>query len=145
MYTWYFAYGSNMDEDRIRGRGVRVIKWMRGRLKDYRLVFNKPCRFGGCANIEPSKGSIVEGVLYLIPEEDLYKLDWFEGYPTHYDRRVFTIETDEGSIEAWAYIAVKTRDGLKPSREYMNFLIRGAEKHGLSREYISKLKNYTKL
>jgi len=108
------------------------------------LVFNKPCRYGGCANIEPHKGSEVEGVLYLILEEDLCKLDKYEGYPDHYDRRRITVYTEEGSLEAWIYVAVKTEPGLKPSRKYMDYLIRGAEQHGLSQQYINFLKSFRK-
>ena len=59
----YFAYGSNMDGDRLRERGVRFYKRERGVLEGYRLVFNKRSSKGsreGYANIIKEEGSVVE-------------------------------------------------------------------------------------
>jgi len=130
-----------MDEKRIKNRGIEVKEWRRGKIRNHKLVFNKPCRYGGCANIEPCEGSEVEGVLYLIPYHDLQKLDTYEGYPHHYDRRKIIVDTEEGPIKAWVYIAARTKPGLKPSKEYMQYLVNGAKQHNLSQKHIQFLEN----
>jgi gamma-glutamylcyclotransferase (GGCT)/AIG2-like uncharacterized protein YtfP len=82
----YFAYGSNIDIQRLRdrvGRFGNVIALGPHRLNGFRLVFN--C--GGFANIEPHAGSSVEGILYDLNDEQLHELDWYEGfyYRQHFD------------------------------------------------------------
>ena len=48
-------------------------------LSDYEMIFNKHSNDGGKANIMPSPGNIVEGILYSVNEEDLFILDKYEG------------------------------------------------------------------
>ena len=78
----YFAYGSNMNPERMKQR----IGWSppsRGAvLQDYQLMFDKQSNDGGKANIRPLKGEAVEGVLYQLAEKDLLSLDGFEGVST---------------------------------------------------------------
>ena len=75
----YFAYGSNMNPERMKQR----IGWSppsRGAvLQDYQLMFDKQSNDGGKANIRPLKGEAVEGALYKLAEKDLLSLDGFEG------------------------------------------------------------------
>ncbi len=74
----YFAYGSNLNQEdlnkwcRQRNRPLIDLKSKSPRtciLRDYRLDFNyySPSRGGGAANIEPSLGEHVEGVLSKCP------------------------------------------------------------------------------
>ena len=76
MNRFYFAYGSNMNPERIRERipmartvGPAVI--LGWRLKE-RLY----------ADIERSAGGRVDGVLYLLTQIEIFRLDEYEGYPT---------------------------------------------------------------
>jgi cation transport regulator ChaC len=140
----YFAYGSNMDPDRMRRRGVRFSKRERAVLKGWRLEFNKASSRDpkeGYANIVKDEKGIVEGVLYEIPEEDVAKLDRCEGFPEHYGRIRVEVELGDGSrVEAVAYVAQPAwvREGLKPSRGYLEHLLRGSDL--LSRGYVERLK-----
>jgi len=144
MPVKYFAYGSNMDPDRMREeRKVFFLKRERAVLEGWRLLFNKIKRDlpgAGYANIVKDEGSIVEGVLYEIREEDLEKLDECEGYPRHYYRRKVKVRIEDGrEVEALTYIANPdmTRSDLKPTRKYLRYLIRGSDI--LSEEYREKL------
>lgn len=105
----YFAYGSNMDfqrinsKDRLNGNAKIIGK---GVLKDHELIFNKiSSKFenSGFANICYKKNSYVEGIIYEITgdieivKNSLNKLDKVEGYsPTsennHYTRITKKIE-----------------------------------------------------
>ena len=145
--SFYFAYGSNTNPARMEDRKVPFYSYRRGILKDHQLVFNKLCRLYeggfGCANIEPSKGEVVEGVLY---EVDLDKaipvLDFYEGYPNHYTRKIVKVETPEGEIiEAVTYVAhpSKVREGLKPHPDYLAHLLEACRLGLMSPQYCERL------
>lgn len=132
--VYYFAYGSNMDPNRLKERGVEFHYPEAANLYDYELKFNKWSKTQGpVANIVPSPGSVVEGVLYQI--ESIEVLDHYEAYPNHYDRILLTINEKE----AWVYVAQPKFivEGMKPRKEYLNRLLAG--KDYLSDEYYKKL------
>ncbi|MEM4574375.1 MAG: gamma-glutamylcyclotransferase family protein, partial [Candidatus Caldarchaeum sp.] len=53
--------------------------------------------------------SIVYGALYLLDEEQLEKLDRYEGVPHLYHRRKVMVETDQTSVEAYVYVGTNPR------------------------------------
>lgn len=142
---YYFAYGSNMNPERMKERKVNFLERKKAILRGWKLVFNKVSSKNpeeGYANIVKDENSIVEGILYLIEDDSIKKLDGYEGYPEHYDRKELEVELEDGSkVKAWVYIAQqdKVREGLKPSREYLEHLLKGCDL--LSEEYCEKLKN----
>lgn len=115
----YFAYGSNMDGDRLRERGVSFSRRQRAVLEGYRLVFNKRSSRNpreGYANIVKDEDGVVEGILYEIADGDIKKLDRYEGYPQHYERQKVKVRLHSGGVvEAVVYIARQemTAEGLK--------------------------------
>ena len=145
----YFAYGSNMDFERMRERGIRFSQRTHGILKGYRLEFNKIASRNpqeGYANVVKFENGIVEGVIYEIPDSDLSKLDKCEGHPEHYDRVKVKVRIDDRQeLEAVTYVAQpdKVRDGLKPSRDCLNHLL--AAKDLLSESYRRKLEAWQPL
>jgi cation transport regulator ChaC len=138
----YFAYGSNMDQDRMKQRNIRFSKREHAILKGYRLEFNKIASGNeGYANIVKDTNGIVEGILYEIEEEDIRKLDRYEGCPNHYYRITVNVELDNGQIvEASTYIANQSmiKEGLKPRKSYLEHLLKGCDL--LSKEYCEMLK-----
>lgn len=139
----YFAYGSNMNEKRMLERGITILSKKPAKMSNAKLLFNKIALFNmkqGYANIEICKKSVVEGVLYNIPAKDIYLLDTFEGFPTHYERWEVQVIVDKKIEYAITYVAhpSKTAKGLKPTKEYLNHLLAG--KSFLSKEYFEKLK-----
>lgn len=143
--VWYFAYGSNMDVERMKKRVGRLPDRVPGILRGWRLEFNKEAANipgAGYANIIPCPDSAVEGILYAVTEEELRKLDGYEGVPNHYIRDQISVvrkDTDE-VVSAVTYVANpnKVRDGLKPTREYLGYLLAGADH--LSEEYFCRLR-----
>lgn len=139
----YFAYGSNMDPERMRGRKVEYYSRKRAFLRGWKLEFNKVASGNprvGYANIVKDENSIVEGCLYELEENGLNKLDSYEGFPSHYCRANVEVETCEGKVEAITYIAnpSKVKEGLKPTKNYLEHLLKGND--CLSIDYIEKLK-----
>jgi len=139
----YFAYGSNMNLERMIHRRVKFLSRRHAILKSWRLEFNKVVANNsseGYANIVQDENSIVEGILYEILDSDVKKLDIREGYPIHYGKISVKVQLDDGSeVEAFAYVAKpdKVRSGLKPSKEYLNHLLKGSDL--LSKEYRDRL------
>jgi gamma-glutamylcyclotransferase len=126
----YFAYGSNMSVTRMIKRGVTPLSRTQGILNNYVLKFNKKSSKGdwSFANIEESEGDAVEGIIFEIRESHLEKLDKFEGAPVHYRREKINVSSCGNKIECITYIAQKDYivEGLKPTDDYMKFLIEGS-------------------
>jgi gamma-glutamylcyclotransferase len=123
-------------------------------LQGYRLEFGyfaKRWR-GAAANIYPDKDSHVYGVLWELHQDDQLTLDKQEGVmDSIYKRLSLTVETTDGQqVPCVAYqIVEETRadaikiygDNLKPSKVYMNVIIRGARENKLPEDYITFLQN----
>ncbi len=138
----YFAYGSNMDLNRLRERQISFEFLGKALLPNYIVKFNKIAskKTGiGYANIVYSSGVFVEGILYRI--DNIEVLDNYEGYPNHYEKRSIEVLLNNAPIEAVVYVALdeKINNNLKPERAYLNRLL-NAKEH-LSEHYFNKLKN----
>ena len=139
MTEFYFAYGSNMNDKRITERGVNFLSKERGTLKGYKFIINKKSQKNpniGFANIIRDDNSEVEGIIYEVFQEDILKLDKFEGSPTHYRREYYIINNKRCAI----YIANDTWTSvneLEATQEYKKHILEG--KTFLSDNYYKKL------
>ncbi len=140
----YFAYAVNMDEETLGERGVQFSKVCIGKVRNVRLVFHKPGENGtGKADLQDHRGSLVEGVVYEVPEASLANLDVYEGVEKgHYRRQVVKVQTSRGELECMVYRAAKFKMGLKPSRSYLERILRGAKAHRLSGDYLAYLNTF---
>jgi len=145
----YFAYGSNMDPNRMKSRGANFTSREHAVLAGYSLHFNKEAQgFSakpgeGKGNIMPQVGQNVEGALYEIAESGISYLDKCEGFPKHYDKITVTVELDDGTkVDTITYIAKpdKIKNGLKPTREYLSHYLKG--KDILTNDYYHKLESW---
>jgi cation transport regulator ChaC len=126
----YFAYGScmNLEDFHRTVPGAEAVGT--AVLKNYRLAFTmySHTRRGGVADIVPSKGSQVEGVLYELTPVEFEWLDSREGAPVFYRRKRVRVERQDGSV-VWATTYEVTRksvDEWQPSREYALIIWEGA-------------------
>jgi len=132
---YYFAYGSNMDEQRMKiERKISFSMRCAAHLYGYRLKFNKVAQnnyLEGYANIVPDGSGLVEGALYDIDMTFLPCLDKCEGYPKHYLKIPIKVRlpSDGQEVCAITYIANpdKIRDGLKPRKDYLEHLLAGKD------------------
>lgn len=143
---FYFAYGSNMNANRMRERGLRVEEAVAGTLVHYKLVFNKKASNKpgfACANIAVQHNDSVQGVVYRLRDHrEIEKMDRFEGVPCAYSRDIFSIQTVGGSVPAWTYVAnpaVLVTDML-PSHGYIQHLLQGCDY--LSDDYLAWIANH---
>lgn len=137
MNRFYFAYGSNMNPERIRERiptartvgPAFILGW---RLKE-RLY----------ADIERSAGGRVDGVLYLLSQIEIFRLDEYEGYPRTYGCvGLDAIIDPEHKVSAFTYVltdaARRERDGKKYPDDYRLICSAGAQWHGIRDAYHRK-------
>jgi gamma-glutamylcyclotransferase len=140
--VWHFAYGSNMNRAQMLSRTGKILEEHNASLPNFEVRFNKKVRGGTAgANIQPSPGKTVHGVLYKIEEGSMRSLDRYEGVPDHY-RRIEVQVTPEGGqpVPAQIYIASKVEKGLRPSPSYLQSMLDGAGEHNLPASYIGELK-----
>ncbi|MFA5173545.1 MAG: gamma-glutamylcyclotransferase family protein, partial [Candidatus Paceibacterota bacterium] len=139
---FYFAYGSNMDEEVMKWRGVNYTDRFFGKLENYKLVFQefykKEKLDGVFANIIPQKGSYVEGIIYEC-DESVERLDKQEDYPVEYLKEELNIDSERGPIECLVYVGnpESVRDEEAPKKKYLSHLLNG--KDLLSEDYYKKL------
>ena len=135
----YFAYGSNLDSSRMIERGVNFTSKEKGSLKGYRFIINKKSQKNpniGFANIIKDNSSHVEGIIYELNQDDILKLDKYEGAPKHYRRESHRINNKECVVyvanDEWT-----TVNELEATEEYKNHILEGKE--FLSENYYKKL------
>ncbi len=143
----YFSYGSNMETELLESRVGKINIIGKAVLKNYYLTFNKLGDDGsGKANIEQRTGFVVEGIIFDLTEEQLKKLDISEGVPMHYIRcMIEIIKSDNDEVTtAEVYIANKNkiRYNLRPNRQYLQYLLDGANEHKLSEKYKKFLESF---
>jgi gamma-glutamylcyclotransferase len=147
----YFAYGSNLDWDRMKDRCPQSVKLYRAVLRDHCLAFTRTSTKGhGVADIVESQGENTWGVVYEVPEDNLPKLNKCEGYKSNrlkYENSynpefiVVYIENEHARpVRVIAYKAIETPGPHVPNREYLNHIICGARHWGLPAEYVEMLK-----
>jgi gamma-glutamylcyclotransferase len=132
--VYYFAYGSNLSKKQMKERcpdskPVAIVT-----LHHYKLVFAGWSRQwrGGVASIKPFRGEKVLGAIYEISEEDLRRLDKYEGAPDIYARAKVTVTNDFGEpIEAITYVKAGRLEETQLSREYLSIIQQGYRDWGI--------------
>lgn len=85
---YYFAYGTNLNIQQMNKRCPRnIILSKNAVLKDYSINDY----YKGFLSIKKDIGNIVVGNIYEITEQDLKRLDRFEGYPHVYNRIIKSV------------------------------------------------------
>ncbi len=142
----YFAYGSNMSSFRLRARVGKVPIVGTALLPGYQLSFYKRGGDGsGKCNVHPTgkPSDVVFGILYRLDQQQLQKLDIFEGVGHGYHRKTMQCQlqsTDE-VVSTVLYIATSrfTDENLLPFAWYRDFVLAGAKEQGLPASYIQKI------
>ncbi len=143
--VWYFAFGANMNEHvLVARRRIRPSSAEPARLLDHQLAFDAPglpLFERAFANVHPSPGRVVHGVLYTFAWPDLRRLDRMEGEGTRYVRTRGSVARSNGEqVSAWYYRARWARAGRAPSRRYLALVVEAAERWGLPEDYVAHLR-----
>ena len=130
MNRFYFAYGSNMNPDRIRERIPNARVAATGFILGWRLKERL------YADIERSRGGRVCGVLYLLNRTEILHLDTYEGFPRVYGCVELDAYIDrDHKVPAFTYTltdeARKAREGQSYPEHYRLVCSAGAQWHGI--------------
>lgn len=136
-----FAYGSNMFTRKMCVPAPSATFVAIGRIPGYVLRFNKK------SDDNSGKGNIVGtgnpadevwGVVFEISDAERTALDKSEG---GYTRTKIDVLSETGTVRSVTYIAKPDRidDSLKPYIWCKQFVVRGAEEHGLPPGYVAQL------
>lgn len=133
-----FAYGSNMETERLRSRAPSATVIGPAKFPDKRMVFNKRSMDGsGKANLVDSPGDLVWGVLFTLDSTSFDRLDRAEG---GYERKSLTVWTSEGNpVVAEVYTSTQLTSKPVPYEWYKNLVLAGAREHELPQEYLDYL------
>lgn len=135
--AYYFAYGSNMDPERLLERQIKYHMGFRAVLNGYKFLYNKRSTDGSAkANVEVSSGEYVYGVCYEIDDDDFELLRKYErGYCR---RNIEVSDIDGKSTKAVTYISDSIDNSLLATSEYKRIVLKGARHWRLKETYISQ-------
>jgi gamma-glutamylcyclotransferase len=143
--TDYFAYGSNMNSVQMAERCPGAVSLGVARLDGFALAFDRWShrRSGYVADVLPSPGATVWGVLWRVTREHLLSLDRYEGVAGGAYRReavhVSLATEPPREVEAVVYRVCQPDAPGPPSAPYLNLMLEGAREHVLPPAYIANL------
>lgn len=147
-YELYFAYGSNMLEQRLKDRVGSAEFFSNAWIPGYEVRCRKISIDGsGKADLVQTGNpeDIVHGVVYQFADH-WHALDRHEGATGNnpgYDRAGIQVQTDSGNRDVTTYLARRGSidESLKPYTWYRDLILCGAEQHGLPEDYRRKIEN----
>ncbi|MEM9327926.1 MAG: gamma-glutamylcyclotransferase family protein [Bacteroidota bacterium] len=140
---YVFSYGSNLLLERIRRRVYSVEKIANYTLADFELVFNKTSIDGSTkANVRPSTGSKVLGVIQRMPMEHKPVLDEYEGLGNGYHLGQFRWKDQEVVRDVHYYICDDPHHLTTghPYIWYRDYVLYGAIENNFDPAYINRLR-----
>ncbi|GMU39643.1 MAG: hypothetical protein AMXMBFR23_05090 [Chloroflexota bacterium] len=143
----YFAFGSNLDAERLRMHAPSARLVAPARLEGYRLGFtieSKRSWLGGVGDMVGAPGETLWGALWIIDAAESHGLDEQEGVfrdPPAYRRVTVEVTTAAGDVVRCRSYRVAHPDpqGFLPSPAYRDTVVRGARAIGLPEAYIARL------
>ena len=130
MAAWehipYFAYGHNTNLEEMYNRVPEAQLLGHADLHDWKFVLEH------VSNIVPSEGDTVHGVLWIIPIQQLDKLDWAEAYHSNYKHKILPIEFRGRIMKAMAYVMLETyHSDQPPTANYVDYVATGYRENGI--------------
>ncbi|XP_070575059.1 gamma-glutamylcyclotransferase-like [Ptychodera flava] len=152
----YFAFGSNLLQERIRLNSPSAVFVCVAKLQDYKLAFARnrviqerqeakgPSKWGvgGIATIVESPGDHVWGTLWEVGEEHLPALDRQEGVDWNcYRPLTVSVCSPENEVfECRTYQMIDVVEFIATTPQYLSVILNGAKQNRLPEEYMVFLK-----
>lgn len=124
----YFAFGGNLDPKVLLRRKIKPVAEKPIVLKDYQMRFTHPGAFEGMgfASIEPAPGKVTYGKLYTLTQTDADRMDYYELVP--FLNRYKRVSVNQDGEEFFFYQSAVPRQGLKPTKKYVQMILDGFHK-----------------
>ena len=135
--VYCIAYGSNLNEERMKKRCPKAEPFGTSVIHGYRLLF-KQRMTGAYATIEQDANCCVPVLIYKMTADDEQKLDRFEGYPSYYykqDMAVTMTDLDGKNPQEITAIVYLMNDGhpiRTPMKGYYDTLEEGYTRVGFN-------------
>lgn len=133
----YIAYGSNLNKEQMQTRCPNSKIVGTSIIKNYRLLFKGSDNFS-YLTIEKEDKCSLPVAIYSITKEDEIHLDEYEGFPSFYYKKEFSLEVDGKQIEAFAYIMDERNHIAKPSQHYLETCLQGYKDFGFDRKFLDE-------
>ena len=141
---YYIAYGSNLNVRQMGYRCPSAKIVTTGVLKNWRLLF-KGSLTGSYLTIERAKGYEVPVAVWSVTNDDIARLDAYEGYPAFYYRKSFILACDDGKTRAvFGYIMHENRKVGIPSKFYVETCAEGYADFGFDNERLIEALEHSK-
>lgn len=142
-YRNYFAYGSNMSQERLQKRVPSATVIGVFSLARYELRFHKIGKDGsakGDAFFTGDASDVVFGVLYSIECSEKEWLDEAEGLGSGYEEKDVCLRDGRGQTTVgFLYYATNINSALRPFSWYVHHIIKGAENAELPKRYVQQI------
>jgi len=132
----YFAFGSNMDRGQMAVRCPSATEFGAAAAYGWRLEFRgwSSGRQGAVATVIPRQRAVVHGLLWLVSEAEMQRLDLYEGAPWYYGRHQVEVSTASGR-PTWATTYILNPEhalpGCKPNPDYAMIIAQAYRDLGL--------------
>lgn len=125
----YLAFGANLSDIVLKERRITPFAVKHFTLRDYGLRFDHPSPWSGCgfASAEPAPGESLHGFLYTLSGRDAARMDFYEVVPVLNRYRRTFVEQD--GVKLFFYQTNRSTPNLKPSAEYLGYIVKGLESH----------------
>lgn len=154
-YFYYFAYGSNISPSTLRKYCPSAEKVCTAKLNDYRLDFQF------WATIVPQENKHVWGVVWMIHNKDIPRLDYYEDVENNLYRVIeVTVQSPEANtpltcrcyemtqllttdetLSPEQNVNTRLQEERKPATWYMKNIIDSSIEQGIPENYIAELKS----
>jgi len=146
----YFAYGSNMFQQRLKKRVPSANFISIAVLSGYTIKFHKRSQDGsGKCNAFRTNNpeDLIYGVLFEFDSSDRSVLDEHEGLGRGYHEETVELSSNGEVVEAVTFIADSNAidESLSPYAWYKDFVVEGAKQNSINSEYITHLEGFIAL
>jgi gamma-glutamylcyclotransferase (GGCT)/AIG2-like uncharacterized protein YtfP len=137
-HTVYFAYGSNLDIEQMSERCPDAQRIGAAALDGWRFEIGGR----GYATIRSDDSATVWGGLWTLTTPDEAALDVCEGVRSGtYRKEILTVELDGSPLKVLVYVE-NSSDVGRPTPQYLDRILRGADQFGLPPEHIDFLRGW---
>ncbi|MBR2264792.1 MAG: gamma-glutamylcyclotransferase [Firmicutes bacterium] len=140
---YYLAYGSNLNIARMKDRCPDAELIGTTWLSDHRLV-SRRSGSGFYLSIDEEPFHHVPAALWKIRAEDEARLDRYEGFPRHYQKKNVYVQIRKETVRALVYYLPEDRPAGVPTRDYMEICRQGYRDMHLDEYYLKEAMKYTK-
>lgn len=132
-FFWYLAIGSMMNPISLYLRDLTPVLSYPARCPNYKLVFR------GMADVEYCPDSEFHGVVHLLSDEQMARLDKLEMGYNRIVVNVIDYQNNSHSVHVYQMKLNNTIYNL-PSERYLDIIIKGGEHYRVQSEYLQQLK-----